>query len=64
MDDTLKVNNRTGITIEDKIDAVISRWEGFKNAPRETIRMAIEEYELGKIASNPPMKSLLSRRGS
>ena len=65
MDDTLKVGNRTGVTMDDKIDAVIGRWEGFKNASREDIRSAIEQYELQSITRNLPQnrpRGLMNRQ--
>ena len=54
MKDTLKVNNKTGVTMDDKIDAVIGRWEGFKNASREQVRKAIIDFELKEIGTPMP----------
>ena len=54
MKDTLKVGNKTGVTMDDKIDAVIGRWEGFKNASREQVRKAIIDFELKEIGTPMP----------
>ena len=51
--------------MDDKIDAVIGRWEGFKNASREDIRSAIEQYELQSITRNLPQnrpRGLMNRQ--
>ena len=65
MDDTLKVGNRTGVTIDDKIDAVMGRGPGFQNASREEVRSAIEQYELQSITTNLPQnrpRGLMNRQ--
>ena len=53
MRDTLQV---TG-DIDSKIDSVLGRWEGFKNASRKDIEKAINEFTMRDVTT-PPDKSI------
>jgi len=64
MNDTLQPYD----DMNDKIDAVLERWVGLKNANRNAVQEAIEQFELQRIAregaSMPSNPSLFTRRGN